>query len=359
MFNSRLLSLIIFACIILFTSVLMADDIDDEASQLTASECLKKDKDLQQWCEQSPLVVDAKIFSDTLVKAKKIRADYCNKEFSNSTEFRMRIINLIGDLKLIFPKSNIYLQMHSAEVSRERSTGEIAQFEVLDDPKLAISMDYSPTYIIESDLLTECNNSVKAKSSNENCQSALKEFETIYNYAQGTAAQPLAIELSKRLAFLETKWDEFFNESRSQTLLEMIINGAIFQKENKEHKFAEPPSWQLIFMHPTIVVENVPEAVDGDQLKEAIMIEAIGADWWQQDKWYLPSGGSFVVTYSDRSGVDDWGYGIALNFKSKFTLGASNHGGDIGAFITIDFLKLIQDKASTIKSYRESVNFKL
>ncbi|KKL95577.1 hypothetical protein LCGC14_1853200 [marine sediment metagenome] len=87
------------------------------------------------------------------------------------------------------------------------------------------------------------------------------------------------------------------------------------------------------------------------------MIEAIGVDWWKQDKWFLPSGGAIIATYSDRSGVDDWGYGVSLNFDSKFTLGASDHGGDIGFFITIDLLKLIQDKASTIKKYRGSSDF--
>ncbi len=32
------------------------------------------------------------------------------------------------------------------------------------------------------------------------------------------------------------------------------------------------------------------------------------------NRWYLPSGSSQIATYSDRSGVDDWGYGVALSF---------------------------------------------
>tara|TARA_R110001599_G_scaffold333327_1_gene549249 strand:- start:1789 stop:2862 length:1074 start_codon:yes stop_codon:yes gene_type:complete len=357
MFDSRLLTALISSCFLLFASALMADDIDQRTSPLTALDWLNKDKDLQGWCEQYTLVADANIFTDTLKKAKKIRIDYCNKEFSSSTEIQIRIINLIGDLDILFPVSNIHLQMHSKETSRASSTGEVAQFEVLDDPLLAISLDHGSVYRIENALLIECDDAAKENSSNMDCQSALKEFETIYNFAQRTYAQPLAIELSKRLGFLEQRWDDFYNKSKSQTLGEMTINGWFFKKENKEHEFAEPPNWQLVFMHPTIVVENVAGAIDGDQLKEAIMIEAIGADWWQQDKWFLPSGGALIATYSDRADVDDWGYGIAFNFNSKFTLGASNHDGDVGILITIDFLKLIQDKASIIDSYRESVDF--
>jgi len=335
----------------------MAENEARETDQFTALEWLNKDKEFKNWCSQVTLVSNANVFQDTRDKANSLRSDYCNKNISDFSELQTRIVDLLEDLGRLFPASNLHSRLRLAEWKRIKETGEIAQFEVIDDPLLAISLDSSVPYRIQNDLLDECNASAKSIASESDCEAALIEFGVIYDFAQSTLAQPIAFELSKRLSLLEKNWGKFYNESKSQAIWELAINGAVFQKENKEHVFAEPPNWQWVIMHPTIIVENVTDAIDGDQLKEAVMIEAIGVDWWKQDKWFLPSGGAIIATYSDRSGVDDWGYGVSLNFDSKFTLGASDHGGDIGFFITIDLLKLIQDKASTIKKYRGSSDF--
>lgn len=342
---------------------LMAQNVSEVDGEITASYFLEKNNELKSWCDQNPLVVNVKVFKSTRDKAKSLRNDFCNKNIHDYSYLQSQIVELLGDLKTLFPDSNQLSKLFLENIRKEEwvrinATGEVAQFEVLDDgPVLAISLDNEVPGRIQSDLLKQCDTSAKSIASESDCKAALKEFEIIYNYAHSTLAQPLAFELSQRLSLLETRWNEYYSESKSQTIWELALNGALFQKENNEHEFAKPPSWQLVFMHPNIVIENVGDAIDGDQLKEAVMIEAIGADWWKQDKWFLPSGGAFIATYSDRSDVNDWGYGVSLNFDSKFTLGASDHGGDIGFFITIDFLKLIQDKTSTIKKYRDSAEF--
>lgn len=342
-----------FSGLLLIASISVAAE-----NRLTAQDWLEKDQELQAWCKQEPGISEAKVFGDTLVKSKQIRADYCNKTISDFSALQLRIVDLLGDLHILFPANSIYLQLHLTESAQMKSTGELAQFEVMAEPMLAISMDHPAYYKIENALLLSCTQAAKAKALDMDCQSALQEFAEIYNFAQGTYAQPLAFELSKRLDLLETRWNTFYEESKSQMFWEMIANGILFQRKNEAYKFSEPPSWQLVLMHPSVVVENVADAIDGDQFKEAIMIEAIGADWWQQDKWYLPSGGSLIATYSDRLDVDDWGYGVALNFRSKFTIGVSEHGDDRGVFMTIDLMKLIQDKKKTIESYRGFVSEK-
>lgn len=341
---------------------LMAQGVSEVDGEITAADFLEKNEELKSWCDQTHLVVNVKVFITTSDKAKSLRKDFCSKKIQDYAELQSRIVALLGDLKILFPDSNrsskLFLEnIRKEEWVRVNATGEVAQFEVLDEPLLAISLDSVNPHRIQGELLNKCDASAKSIASELDCEAALKEFEIIYNYAHSTLAQPIAFELSKRLSLLEKEWSLFYTESKYQTIWELALNGTLFRKENKEHEFAKPPSWQLVFMHPSIVIENVDDAIDGDQLKEAIMIEAIGADWWKQDKWFLPSGGSIIATYSDRSGVDDWGYGVALNFDSKFTLGASDHDGDIGFFITIDFLKLIQDKTKTIKMYRKSADF--
>jgi hypothetical protein len=351
MFDFRISIYFALSLLIFFPINLMAENKVRNTNEFTALEWLNKDKEFSRWCKQTSLVSNARVFNDTMDKGNNLRVDYCNKEISEFTELQTRILDLLDDLGRLFPSSNLYTRLRLEALKRLKESGEIAQFEVLDDRILAISLDSIVPLSVHNDVLDECNTSAKAISIDSDCKAALIEFGVIYNFAQSTLAQPSAFELSKRLSLLEQKWDEFYNESKSQTIWELSINGALFQKENKEHVFADPPSLQLVVMHPTVVIENVADAVDGEQLKQSIMIEVIGADWWKQDKWFFPSGGAIIATYSDRSGVDDWGYGVSLNFESKFTLGASDHGGDIGFFITIDFLKLIQDKTSTIKKY--------
>lgn len=348
--------------IFLFPLNLMAENNAEINSLLTVKDFQEKDKELKTWCEQNPLVVNVKVFKDARIQAETLRKEFCNNKVKDYAHLQARTVDLLGELKILFPDSNqqskLFLEtLRKDEWVRVNATGEVAQFEVLDDSLLAISLDSSEPHKIQNDLLDECNTSAKLISSDIDCEYALKEFELIYNFAHSTLAQPIAYKLSERLSELEKEWDDFYNRSKSQTIWELALNGYFFQQGNKAGLFSEPPGWQLVFIHPTIVVENVSDAIDGDELKEAVMIEVIGADWWNQRKWFLPSGGEIITTYSDRSGVDDWGYGVALNFNSKFTMGASDHGGDIGVFITIDFLKLLQDKATTIKKIRGSLDF--
>lgn len=360
--NLNMLLCFVMFFLVLFPPNLRAENDAKVNDVLDVQYFQEKDKKLKFWCEQNPLVVNVKVFKNASIQAETLRKDFCNKHIQDYTHLQTRVLDLLGELKILFPdsdqQSKLFLYtLRKEEWTRVNATGEVAQFEVSDEPLLAISLDSPTPYEIQNDLLNKCNMSVKSISSEIDCEVALKEFEIIYNFAHSTLAQLIAFELSRRLSALEKKWDDFYNKSKSQTIWELALNGYFFQKGNEEHLFLEPPRWQLVFIHPTIVVENVGDAVDGDQLKEALMIEAIGVDWWNQKKWFLPSGGAIITTYSDRSRVDDWGYGVALNFNSKFTLGASDHGGDIGFFITIDFLKLLQDKATTIKKYRGSLDF--
>lgn len=359
MFRPNFLSILsIVLLIILPLNIAVANDVEP-AGELTALQWLDKDKEFQAWCEQKTIVTTSNIFPDSILTVATIRDDYCGRKIQNISDLQLRIVNLLDDLDRLIPYSIISL-MRENELFRMRQTGELAPFEIIEIPdteNLAISLDHDQSYRIQDDVFVQCNNLAGNFDVNATCQSALREYRDIYNFAHSTLAQPLAFELSKRLGLLNDDWTDFYNESKSQTIWEMAINGRIFQKENGEHKFGRPPEWQLIFMHPNVVVENVKDALDGDQLKEAVMMEIIGADWWRQDKWYIPTGGSIVATYSDRLGVDDWGYGVAVNFDSQFTLGVTDHDGEQGVFITIDLLKLLQDKASILEHYRESVEF--
>jgi len=317
-----------------------------------ASDWLEVDEQFKRWCKQPPIITSKKLFPDTYLKAKSIRADFCERKISTLDNLQSRIVALLSDLNRLFQSTNSHLNLQKTEIDMMKSGKGLAQFEVLTDPVLAISLDSEIPLRITDASLEECNIAAKKIDNSSNCQSALIEFRELYNFAQGTLSQPLAFKLFRHLENLEKQWNNFYERSRSQTIWETAINGALFHKKNKEHKYLSPPNSQVIVMHPNLVIENVGDAVDGEQTKEAIMLEAIGINWWKQDKWYIPSGASAIALYSDRVGSEDWGYGLAFHFESKFTLGIAEHDGETGFFISIDLLKFIQDKNSLIKQYR-------
>lgn len=175
------------------------------------------------------------------------------------------------------------------------------------------------------------------------CADVLDEFVAHYTYAQTAYAFRAREMFIAGVLKTGSEWDQFLTASRSFTLLELAANSYLIRR-NESVDFEHPPDLQVVLLHPTIAIENVPAAVDGAQLQEAIVIDVLGVNWWRQNRWYVPSGFAVSYIYSDRPGVQDWGYGASLYFDSTFTIGYSNHDGDHGVFVSANLLKLFQDK---------------
>lgn len=324
------------------------------AEPTTTSDWLEADKRFKEFCQQQVVMDAGKVFPDTAVKAKKIRTDYCARKITTDKELQLRIISLLDDLDRLFVSEGYHQQMKRGESQRMLQNTGLAILEVFVDPALYLVLEENKVKVKD---VRKCDVTVKAISSSGNCQSALMEFKRIYNFAHGTLSQPKALELVQYLDGLEKQWDDFYENGRSQTIWEMLINGKRFQSDNQEHKFMPPPDSQLIVMHPGLVIENVSDSLDGDQTKEAIMLEVIGINWWRNSKWYKPSGISAIALYTDRAGVEDVGYGLAIHFANKFTLGYSDHDGADGYFISVDLLELLKDKKTLLNEYRGSLEF--
>jgi hypothetical protein len=189
-----------------------------------------------------------------------------------------------------------------------------------------------------------------SKAGGLGCGGALDEFLEYYNYAHNTFASEGARAVARTFSNLSKEWAAYLDSSRSFTPLELAINSALY-KRNEGRQFAPPPNVQWIVLHPSLVIENVEDAVRGEQTKEALMIELAGANWWKQDKWYIPTGGSLIGVYTDRSGIDEIGYGIALHFRSVYSLGYARHDDDDGIFISMDLLKFLQDKRKVLQEF--------
>ena len=171
--------------------------------------------------------------------------------------------------------------------------------------------------------------------------------------------------LRKTLDFLtnkEKEWESFIEESRSQTFVDIAVTSWLYDKmyDNGEHDFKSPPKVQWFSLHLSPIIENVSAAIDGDQFKESLALEVIGFNKWKDGCFGVACGASFIVNYTDRNGVDDTGWGLMFHVDNSYSFGVTKHGGDTGIFITVDLLKLFQDKKSAFddykKKYRDKAN---
>lgn len=148
-------------------------------------------------------------------------------------------------------------------------------------------------------------------------------------------------------------WDRYFDEARSLTPWELALNTVLYKKELQKDTFVMPPNYQWFLFHPSIVIENVADALDGSQQKEAFSLEWFGINRWNTK---FPIGISAVSTYADRMGVDDTRHGVMLHLFNDYSIGYTGIGGDDqGIFITMDLLKLAQSKQQRFDSYKKKV----
>ena len=162
------------------------------------------------------------------------------------------------------------------------------------------------------------------------------------------------------------QWDTYFNNSIPQWPWELaLVNGPIYNSYLKNEKgLGKVPEWQLIVLHPDIVVEYMPEAEDGSQFEPALLIEVIGANFWSWESdgdqtgpggLPIPIGAGFVTTFTDRADTDDWGFGGVIHFNHIYNVGVTFREGDPSYFVSLNISKLLENKSSKAKKYLDMV----
>jgi len=219
------------------------------------------------------------------------------------------------------------------------------------NPSVVVDLSLNNKLQVGTDTFEPANESKCIQISNAaRCVEVLEEFVKLHGEIQSLQAEPERQKTIEELKKLQAAWEPFLEQMKGQTGLELLINRIAYKNDND--KFSGPPTSQWIVLHPTVLIENVSAAADGDNTQEALGLEIIGMNWWKQDKWYVPSGASVLAVYSDRTDVDDVGYGVALHLLSNYTVGYTNHGGEDGVFVSVDLIKLFQDKKKVFESYK-------
>ena len=161
------------------------------------------------------------------------------------------------------------------------------------------------------------------------------------------------------------QWDTYFNKSIPQWPWELaLINGPLYSRSIRgQQGLAEPPTWQMIVLHPDVAMEYVDGADDGSQFEATALIEVVGANLWswedgkQKGPWGLPVpiGLGAVATFADRGDAEDIGYGGVLHINHVYNLGVTVLDDDLGFFVSINLAKLFEDKETKAQKYLDRV----
>jgi hypothetical protein len=312
--------------------------------------------DYKKWCKQTVEITGGVVMKQALQSSNQLRRDYCLQITLEKDQIKTHVLSLLTDLNGLLGGSETTRKMQNAQELLFQTSSELDTMSLTTSPKHYFTM--GDVFMLSVEEVQACDRYAKSVFAGATCESTLIEFIRIYQFAHSTYAQPHAVRTYGELVSLGKAWDRFSAESKAQTELELLINGAVFNASNDDVFFKAPPSWQVVALHPNLVIENMPDAVDGDEVKESILLEVIGIDFWQQDKLWLPTGASIVTLNIDRNSSSDWGYGLGLTFDNKYLLGFAHHEDDKnGVFISFDILKAFEDKRDKLVSFKDEITF--
>lgn len=210
----------------------------------------------------------------------------------------------------------------------------------------------SLTYSVSGANLAVIPDSSRCESilTNANCYDLLEKLQIALNATNDAVNAHEIAEVSKTIGLYSKQWEQYFEKARSQTFIELSLNTYLYRDELQKNTFVPPPSYQAILLHPSVVLEHVSADEDGDEFKEALSMEWLGINWWNLK---VPLGVSLVTTISDRNEVDDFGHGVMVHIHNNYSVGVTTHDGETGVLMTIDLLKLFEDKKSNLEKFQE------
>lgn len=192
--------------------------------------------------------------------------------------------------------------------------------------------------------VNECDVIAQGKS----CVEIFEEFQSAFNPYRSAYNNVFDTKNTELLANLTRQWDKFLEVSKSQTFLEVMLTTYLNRSHFKKNYLVGPPSYQVIAIHPQLVYSHFKDAPDGDSDKMGLAVEWIGVNAWD---WKIPVGISYTSTYIDSAQFKNTGGGVMLHFYNHYGIGWSDHGNEDIFYVTIDLLKLFEDKKTQYERY--------
>ena len=333
-------------------------------------------------CNVSKVAISTK-FTELAKLAYQTRLDLCSasvqlgeekkekafKEYAKITEKYVdnakKIIEEDFDNTNLVPVINRQLDFLKGESSKrfKAFNSNTLTLRVTDDEIMVSALeDQSEVIPFSSD--KEC------KKINRNayvsCLDAVDDVANAFNpYGKDLTNDNLS-KLQKRLEGLSSRWDNYLEESRSPTFVDLFATSRLYGRKLGGAEFAEPPSWQFFFMHPHVMYEQFFSGESGDKSKFGLGIEVVGVNYWEGIKVYddfkVPIGLSVVATYADYTNRNSVGWGGMLTLFNKYSFGITwrknkttgHHNKALS--VTIDMLKLFNDKKERLDAYKVRLN---
>jgi len=202
------------------------------------------------------------------------------------------------------------------------------------------------------------------------CSKILNNLENSIEPYKDNLSAFISSKEKNNLSKLSNEWDAYFEVGRGQTFFDVLLTTCRESSHFEKNYLVGPPKRQWYTIHPAIVVEHLGQAPDGDELETSLAVEVVGFNFWKKCSIGIPTffwgkiplnipfpmGAAVTSLYSDRPNINDVGLGISLYINNTFTFGWTNHGGDDnGFFISIDLLKMVDDKKTKISYYRDKI----
>ena len=178
------------------------------------------------------------------------------------------------------------------------------------------------------------------------CRDVFEDFANAFNPYR--SAYNNVYDNTEALDKLGSEWDRFLELSKSQTALEVLLTTQFQRGHFKQNYLVGPPSFQIIALHPHLVYSYMDDAPDGNNQELGLALEWFGINFWD---WKVPLGISFTTTYLDRADFDDTGKGVMVHIDNHYAIGWSEHGDEDAVYVTIDLLKMFQQKKQQYQAY--------
>jgi len=289
-------------------------------------------------------------------QSKEIVSDYCNLVTASKVEIKDKLLSIINNLEIILgADSPTTWAIYDEQKTLFDNSNTLTPFSVGDDGGTHLLT--SNLHTLSATELQHCDDYAQEIKAGASCLEALTAFKVAYDYALSVLTKNDLKKLHNKIKAYTGYWNEFSENSKAQTYLELALNGFIYDKKNSGVRFNKPPSHQWVFMHPSLVSEHVHSAQSGEKEKRGLMLEILGVDYWKQDNWYLPTGGSFVAMNFERTNMPDTRLGLSLTFKHKYLLGfTTNSNHDNGVFISWNLLKSVEDVKEKLRDFKNMAN---
>ena len=183
-------------------------------------------------------------------------------------------------------------------------------------------------------------------SSGISCRDLFEDFASAFNPYR--SAYNNVYDNSMALDKLGNEWDRFLEISKSQTALEVFLTTRVQRDHFKKNHLVGPPGFQVIALHPHLIYSHMDNAPDGTEQEIGLALEWIGINFWD---WKVPFGFSFATTHVDRAGFADTGKGVMLHIDNHYAIGWANHGDEDSVYVTLDLLKLFEEKKQQYQAY--------